>query len=76
MIKLSEIRTGDYVELVEIPEDCPLSQPLQQFGITVGSILFCRYCSPGAELGALECDGSVVALRLQELSEIMAEYCL
>lgn len=76
MIKLNEIRTGDYVKVLEIPEQCPLCQPLQQFGIAEGSVLFCRYCSPGAELAALECQGSVVALRLQELSDITARYCL
>lgn len=76
MIKLNEIRTGDYVEVLEIPEQCPLCQPLQQFGIAEGSVLFCRYCSPGAELAALECQWSVVALRLQELSDITARYCL
>lgn len=75
MIRLSQIRTGDRVEVVEIPKKCPLRQPLQQFGITSGSVLFCRYCSPGAELAALECEGSVVALRLKELSRITVRYC-
>lgn len=75
MIRLSQIRTGDRVEVLDIPKRCPLRMPLQQFGITPGSILFCRYCSPGAELVALECEGSVVALRLRELSKIMVRYC-
>ena len=75
MIRLSQIRTGDHVEVVEIPERCPLRQPLQQFGITPGSILFCRYCSSGPELAALECEGSVIALRLQELDGITVRYC-
>jgi Fe2+ transport system protein FeoA len=74
MIKLNEIRTGDYVEVLEIPEQCPLRQALEQFGITEGSVLFCRYCSPGAELAALESQGSVVALRLRELSGITVRY--
>ena len=47
MIKLNEIRTGDYVEVLEIPE-----------------------------LAALESQGSVVALRLQELSGITVRYYL
>ena len=75
MVMLSQIRPGDRVEVVEIPKNCPLRLPLQQFGITPGSILFCRYCSPGAELAALECEGSVVALRLRELSRITVRYC-
>ena len=75
MIRLSEIRTGDSVEVVEIPERCPLQQPLKQFGIIPGCVLFCRYCSPGQELAALECDGSVVALRLRELSDITVRFC-
>lgn len=75
MVRLSQIRTGDRVEVVEIPKQCPLRLPLQQFGITPGSILFCRYCSPGAELVALECEGSVVALRLRELSLITVRHC-
>lgn len=75
MIRLSQIRPGDRVEVLEIPAQCSLRQPLQQFGITPGSILFCRYCSPGAELAAVECEGSVVALRLRELSSIAVRYC-
>ena len=75
MIGLNQIRTGDRVEVVEIPRQCSLRLPLQQFGITPGSILFCRYCSPGGELAALECEGSVVALRLRELSRINVRYC-
>lgn len=75
MVTLSQIRTGERVEVVEFLGQCPLRQQLEQFGITVGSILFCRYCSPGAELAALECEGSVVALRLRELSGIKVRYC-
>ena len=75
MIRLSQIRQGDRVEVLEIPEHCPLLHSLQQFGITQGSILFCRYCSPGSELAALECEGSVIALRLQQLTPITVRYC-
>ena len=75
MVSLSQIRTGDRVEVVEIPKCCRLRQQLQQFGVTSGSTLYCRYCSPGSELVALECEGSVVALRLRELSEITVRYC-
>lgn len=76
MIRLSQIRPGDQVEVLEIPETSTLHQPLQQFGITIGSILFCRYCSPGGELVALECEGSVAALRRDELAGIVVRYCL
>lgn len=75
MVTLSQIRTGDTVEVVQIPRHSPLRRPLQQFGIIPGSVLFCRYCSPGAELAALECEGGVLALRLRELSEIIVRYC-
>lgn len=75
MISLSQIRRGDRVEVLEVPKQCSLRLPLQQFGITPGSVLFCRYCSPGAELAALECEGSVVALRLNQLSRITVRYC-
>ena len=75
MVSLNEIRTRDRVEVLEIPKHCPLRQQLQQFGITEGSILYCRYCLPVAELVALECEGSVVALRLRELSGIKIRYC-
>lgn len=75
MVTLSQIRTGERVEVMEITRQCPLRQQLEQFGITVGSILFCRYCSPGAELAALECESGVVALRLHELSGIRVRYC-
>lgn len=76
MVKLSQIRTGDRVEVVDIPTQCALRLPLRQFGITPGSVLFCRYRSPGAELAALEHEGSVIALRLQELSRITVRYCV
>lgn len=75
MVRLSQIRTGDRVEVLDIPNQCPLCVPLRQLGITPGSVLFCRYSSPGAELVALECKGSVVALRLRELSMIKVRYC-
>lgn len=75
MVRLSQIRTGERVEVLEIPEECPLRQPLRQLGITPGSILFCRFCSPGPVLVALECKGTVVALRLQELSRITVRHC-
>ena len=74
-MKLSQIRQGDRVEVVEIPKQCALYHMLQQFGIMEGSILYCRYCSPGSELVALECEGSVVALRLRQLTRILIRYC-
>lgn len=70
MKRLSQIRQGDWVEVVDIPMSCKLRQPLQQFGIIPGSILICRYFSPGKELVAIECEGTVIALRLRELSQI------
>lgn len=76
MVRLSQIRPGDRVEVLEVPKECPLQQPLRQLGITPGSILYCRFCSPGAELVALECEGTVVALRLQDLSRITVRDCL
>ena len=75
MIRLSQIRTGERVEVLEIPNQCPLRLSLQQFGIIPGSVLFCRYCSPGSELAALECNGAVIALRLRQLSGIKVRYC-
>lgn len=74
MIKLSEIRTGDCVEIMDIPKRCPLQMPLEQFGITVGSILRCRFFSPGSELVALEHEGTVIALRLRDLSRISVRF--
>lgn len=75
MIRLSQIRPGDRVEVREVPKQCPLKHQLEQFGITKGSVLFCRYCSPGLELAALECEGGVLALRLHQLSAITVRYC-
>lgn len=75
MVMLSQIRTGDTVEVVEIPKHCPLGRVLQQFGIIPGSVLFCRYCSPGEELAALEFESGVLAMQLRELSEITVQYC-
>lgn len=75
MEKLGSLKQGERVEIVDIPQSCPLHIPLQQFGITPGSVLFCRYCSPGGELIAIECEGGVVALRVKELSEITVRRC-
>jgi Fe2+ transport system protein FeoA len=75
MEKLSRLKQGEWVQIVDIPQSCPLRIPLQQFGITPGSALFCRYCSPGGELIAIECEGGVVALRVKELSEITVRRC-
>lgn len=75
MISLDRIAPGERVQVVDIPTDDPLKVPLEQFGITVGSILQCRYFSPGGDLAALESQGSVLALRRRELSGITGRYC-
>lgn len=74
MISLDRILPGERVQVVDIPDQCPLKAPLEQFGITSESILRCLYFSPGGELAALETRGSVLALRLRELSGITVRY--
>lgn len=69
-IKLSDIHPGQRVQLLDIPQACPLKKRLGQFGVQVGMVARCRYVSPGRHLAALEFGGTVLALRLKDLEAI------
>ena len=74
MIKaLSEINPGETCVVKEIRGDPRYVARLRDFGMIAGSELICRYCSPGKHLLAVECGGSVVALRRTDVSRIQVK---
>ena len=74
-IKLSDIHSGQQACLMDIPQGCPVKARLAQFGIGPGSQVRCRFFSPGHHLVALEWGGTVLAMRLKDLTGITARLC-
>ncbi len=72
---LSQICPGERVEILQMPECGVLTRHLRRFGIVVGSQLVCRYFSPGKDLVAVEYGGGVLALRVEELTQIRVRLC-
>lgn len=74
-IRLSDIHPGQKARLLDIPPGCPVNKRLGQFGVKTGTMVRCRYISPGRHLAALEFGGTVLALRLTDLASITADLC-
>ena len=72
---LEKIRPGDWVIVTEIEEDCPLKNRFQEFGFVVDSLIFCPFISPGGDLTALELGGTVIAVRVKDLTGIRVRRC-
>ena len=72
---LSAIRTGQRAVVTSISDACPLKSRLREFGLVPGTMLQCRFKSPGGDLAALEVRGAVIALRVRDLSDITARSC-
>ena len=47
---------------------------LRQFGMVPGTPVRCRYRSPGGGVTAVECRGSVLAIRTRDLKRIWGRY--
>lgn len=51
-----------------------LENRLRDFGMIPGTAVYCRYCSPGGQVTAVECRGAVIAIRTRDLRGIGVRY--
>lgn len=71
---LDWIRPGVPVVVKEVRGGETLQSRLQDFGMVPGTLVCCRYRSPGGFVTAVECRGTVVALRTRDLQNIRVQY--
>lgn len=69
-ITLDTLKTDKMAVVTHIEADETLKNRLRDYGLVPGTIVRCRYCSPGGSVVALELRGSVVALRTKDLKGI------
>lgn len=67
---LERLSLGQAATVTQINTDRHLKNRLQDFGFVTGTIVRCRYYSPGRHIMALELRGSVLALRCADLKMI------
>ena len=67
---LNEIRPGNRAVVIHMEGAQTLLERLKDFGFVPGTAVRCRYRGPGGAMTALECRGSVIALRTRELKGI------
>ena len=67
---LDQLRTGVGAIVTKIGVKGELARRLQDFGLVPGTLVCCRYRSPGGQVTALELRGTVVALRTRDLKNI------
>lgn len=67
---LDQLRTGVGAVVTKIGVKGELARRLQDFGLVPGTLVCCRYRSPGGQVTALELRGTVVALRTRDLKNI------
>lgn len=67
---LDQIRTGVRAVVTKIEVKAELARRLRDFGLVPGTLVCCRYRSPGGQVTALELRGTVVALRTRDLKRI------
>lgn len=67
---LDQVRTGVRAVVTKIEVKAELERRLQDFGLVPGTLVCCRYRSPGGQVTALELRGAVVALRTRDLKRI------
>ncbi len=71
-ISLHQLAPGAKAEVTAIG-CCPeLTSRLADFGLIPGTVVSCRYESPGRDLKALELRSSVLAIRSTDLARIRA----
>jgi len=71
---LDQLKPGIVAAVTEIRVQEALAQRLRDFGLVPGTLVCCRYRSPGGQVTALELRGTVVALRTGELKGIRVHY--
>ncbi len=69
-ITLDALKTDKMAVVTHIETDEALIKRLRAYGLVPGTIVRCRYRSPGGGVVALELRGSVVALRAGDLKKI------
>ncbi|MBQ6851921.1 MAG: FeoA domain-containing protein [Oscillospiraceae bacterium] len=67
---LDQLRTDVQAVVTKIAVHEALEQRLRDFGLVPGTVVCCRYRSPGGQVTALELRGTVVALRTRDLKRI------
>jgi Fe2+ transport system protein FeoA len=69
-ITLDALKTDKMAVVTHIETDEASKKRLRAYGLVPGTIVRCRYRSPGGGVMALELRGSVVALRAGDLKKI------
>ena len=70
MQTLDKICPGTEAVVGEMDVQDALGARLRDFGFVPGTKVCCRYRSPGGQVTALECRGTVIALRTRDLRKI------
>lgn len=69
-ITLDRLRFGQQAVVTHIDTGAALRCRLRSYGMVPGTVVRCRYRSPGGSVTALEFRGSVVALRTRDIKNI------
>lgn len=72
-IGLDGLKTGREAIVTSIQTGEHLRKRLRVFGFVPGTRVCCRYRSPGGQIRAIECRGTVIALRAGDLKQIMGD---
>ena len=67
---LDRIQPGKQAVIVQMNMEQALKTRLRCFGLVPGTVVCCRYRSPGGKVSALAFRGTVVALRTADLKKI------
>ena len=67
---MDQLRTGVQAVVSRIEVGEALSRRLLDLGFVPGTLVCCRYRSPGSQVTAVEFRGTVVALRTRDLEQI------
>ena len=71
---LDVLRPGESGIVIHMDGDEGLLERLRDFGFVPGTAVRCRYSGPGGMVTALECRGSVIALRTRDLKKIQVRF--
>ena len=69
-ITLDRLRQCQMAVVTHIETDAAFACRLRGYGLVPGTVVRCRYRSPGGSVMALELRGTVVALRTKDLKKI------
>lgn len=72
-IGLHRLRPGMKVRVTQLDCGGELASHLADFGLIPGTLLSCRYRSPGGSVTALELRRTVLAIRTKDLRQIRGE---